>query len=276
MSLVVLGLSAVQGFSPTAVTTCTIPDKVTFATEENWPNWSLCSGDECSGLGVDVMNMVCEAAGLHCDYVSVPWPAVWGNGMKGPGFGKDFHVSNAARITAERVGACMHYSNPYTRATDGKLMATSAWAAKWNEMGGGDVKACAVFGYAMGKNQLEAMKADSPWNIMIDDSHPDADAAEAAALSGVCDVVLFDGTYSSPALSLITTVPAATPDSNLGAAFMMDGTDPNTPCLMDKLNMGVATIRENGKLQQAIDKHAPKVDAVGERYYSHKNEQCSM
>ena len=45
---------------------------------------------------------------------------------------------------------------------------------------------------------------------------------------------------------------------------------------MEKLNMGIAAIRANGKLQQAIDSHAPMVDSVAELHYSHENDHCSV
>jgi len=291
----VVGLAGVQGFSTTPHTDpCADFDssrEIVFAVEPDWGDWSTCfiEGQEinpdlpydhynlgmnhkCTGIVTQVYSHICEQAGLTCSHNVVRWADVWSAGKMGQGFEQgSFHVAAAARITKPRLDQCMVYSNPYTSAKDGYLVANEMFEGKV-------VTACAKNGDAIGGNQLRdnvARWAADGYTVTVDDSiGSNEEVLRKVKENDGCQFALFDGMPDMTGLVEVERIPVATASAHGGAAFMMDGHNPDSHCILEKLNEAIHLAKSISILTELIEAY-PTIDRPETLMATHTNDNAN-
>ena len=245
---------------------------VTINLEPNWGDYSTCSGDTgstCTGIVSPLVTAVCAAAGLTCTQSVVEWSTIW-DGSIGSGFSDgSVQIAAGARNTGPRQDECMAFSNPYTVPGVGVVLATAAIETT-PPAKGASATFCSLTGWAVGTDYLNEAptKQTGVFSMNYDITvveHLDFAALLAAHAAGTCHYSLVEpGAVDGGSLKEIETITAA--DHRVGGvSFMADGTDPNTECLISKLNTGLAVVRKNGELTAlAVGKSVDAVELTAE------------
>ena len=169
----------------------------------------------------------------------------------------------------------MHFSNPYTPPAEALLMSTDAWIAS-PPASGAAVLGCAMNGWAIGADYLNTMKDASynGWTITVDDSWLGAAELTAAVVSGACDLVLFDSDMSGGELAIYEEV-AVTDHQVGGVGYMTDGTSSNSECILSRINEGLTTIRDDGRLEALFADYTDSLPGA-ELTFEHTNSVCTV
>jgi len=235
---------------------------VTINLEPEWGDYSTCSGStgsSCTGMVPSLVTAVCAAGGLTCTQSVTPWSSVW-DGAIGTGFNDgSVQVAAGARFTVPRSDQCMAFSNPYTAASTGSVLATAA-IGETPPASGTAVTFCSLKGWAIGTNYLnEAKGKQTEWNggsrgvfsmnyiITVVEKETFADILTAHNNSDCHYSLVEPGGIAGGSLITVETVTEAHHRVG-GVSFMADGAASNTKCIISKLNAGLGAVRRSGVL----------------------------
>lgn len=204
------------------------------------------------GFDTELVPLVCDAAGIECSVVTVPWKKAWPGHPKalmGTGFlNHEFDCTTASGATHPRRST-LKFSNPYTKAVKAVFVGKEGTDLKEDGKG---AHIGTVTGFAAGKTfvQREMPRAKVT-------EYPKSSNLFAALESGAVDVAVTLSLANAQkhvgaGYGVIKTMTGF----NDGLAFMCH---PGAAPKIASLNAGLTALLENGKLEELCLKY-PEVE----------------
>jgi ABC-type amino acid transport substrate-binding protein len=201
------------------------------------------------GFDTELVPLVCDAAGIECSVVTVPWKKAWPGHPKalmGTGFlNHEFDCTTASGATFPRRST-LKFSNPYTKAV--KAVFVGKHGTELRKDGKG-THVGTVVGFSCGKT---CVQREMPRAKITE--YPKSSKLFAALERGAIDVAVTLSLanaqkHTGEGYGVIKTLTGF----NDGMAFMCH---PGAAPKIAALNAGLAAIRENGKLEELCSKYS--------------------
>jgi len=213
------------------------------------------------GFDTELVPLVCDAAGIECSVVTVPWKKAWPGHPKalmGAGFlNHEFDCTTASGATFPRRST-LKFSNPYTEAL--KAVFVGKHGTDLQENGRG-THIGTIVGSSCGKT---CVQREMPRAKITE--YPKTSKLFAALERGAIDVaVTLSLANAQKHMGTGYGVLKTLTGFNDGLAFMCH---PGVAPKIAALNQGLAAIRENGKLEELCQKYPEVVCDLSGREFT--------
>ncbi len=213
---------------------------LTVGTDTPYPPFEIGEPPDISGYDIEVMNGIAEELGLEPEYIATGFGTIFRDTATG-----QFDTAAAASDIDSKREQVVDFTDPYYLSSTALLVPTDSDIATTDDLGG------AIVGVQDGTSQQEFAENDTDASEVR--GFPEGPNAVSALETGQVEAVLIDQATAvesikkAPDLEIVEEIPT---DVFFGFAVA-----PDNDALREAMNEALATLKENGTIEELYAKY---------------------